>query len=70
MLIESIISALLEYDFDGVDIDWEYPVTGGAQEGDPVRQTFIRFESMMFLVMVTICDPPPPLLFSQNILSD
>ncbi|KAF0814556.1 Chitinase A [Andreprevotia sp. IGB-42] len=31
--VDSIVSFLQRYDFDGIDIDWEYPATDGAVDG-------------------------------------
>ncbi|CAF4305283.1 unnamed protein product, partial [Rotaria magnacalcarata] len=33
--IASTLKLLDEYRMDGIDIDWEHPVTGGAVEGIP-----------------------------------
>lgn len=47
--IASVLKTIDEYDFDGVDIDWEYPVTGGAHEG--IRQVSKKYTK----IVTTFC---------------
>ncbi|UJR22030.1 hypothetical protein I4U23_025097 [Adineta vaga] len=42
--IASSLKLLDEYDLDGIDIDWEHPVTGGAVEGIPDdKENYVLF---------------------------
>uniref|UniRef100_A0A0N5B4T6 Glyco_18 domain-containing protein n=1 Tax=Strongyloides papillosus TaxID=174720 RepID=A0A0N5B4T6_STREA len=47
-LILEIIRMIDIYDFDGVDVDWEYPTTGGAVEGVPEdKRNYVLFMKEM-----------------------
>ena len=62
---ESCVDFIVEYGFDGIDIDWEYPVEGGLEgnhNSPDDKENFTRF--LVFQKMVGTLGPPcVPCLF-------
>lgn len=45
--ISSAIQLLVKYDFDGLDLDWEFPVTGGASDVESSPKDLETFIALM-----------------------
>lgn len=47
--VNSVVSFIQKYDFDGLDFDWEYPASRGGVPADKVSS------SEPFLINLNIC---------------